>query len=155
MKWLDQFFKIVIEPFVAFLCIALVFITFTEVFFRYVLNHSLFWSEELARYTFIWIVFIGASIGLERGVHVGIDFLLEIIPNNLRKILLTLTYLLMGLLFFFLIYLGYRFVMEIGIVSRAPSLGIRKAWFYAAIPLGGLFLLVSTSNRLISIIKQK
>lgn len=41
---------------------------FTQVVFRYVFNYSLFWSEELGRYTLIWITFIGASIGFKRNL---------------------------------------------------------------------------------------
>ena len=44
-----------------------------QVFFRYVLNHSLFWSEELARYFLVWLTFLGASVAYYRKVHPGID----------------------------------------------------------------------------------
>ena len=44
-----------------------------QVFFRYVLNQSLFWSEELARYLLIWLTFLGASCAYYRHAHPGVD----------------------------------------------------------------------------------
>ena len=46
-----------------------------QVFFRYVLNHSLFWSEELARFLLIWIGVLGAAYAFRTGVHLGLDVL--------------------------------------------------------------------------------
>ena len=45
-----------------------------QVFFRYALNHSIFWSEELARFLLIWLTFLGASVVYYRGVHASVDF---------------------------------------------------------------------------------
>jgi len=42
---------------------------------RFVLRDSLSWSEELARYLMVWATFIGASIGVKRGSHVGVEAL--------------------------------------------------------------------------------
>jgi TRAP-type C4-dicarboxylate transport system permease small subunit len=55
--------------------VAMVGVVAAQVFFRYVLNHSLFWSEELARYILVWLTFLGASVAYRRGVHPRIDLL--------------------------------------------------------------------------------
>jgi TRAP-type transport system small permease protein len=56
-----------------------------QIFARYVLNHSLFWSEELARYLFIYLVFLGAAIVLRRDGHIQVSFFVEHLPPNLRR----------------------------------------------------------------------
>ena len=48
-----------------------------QVFSRYILNHSLFWSEELARYLLVWLTFIGATVAYHRNMHPGVDFLFK------------------------------------------------------------------------------
>jgi len=56
-----------------------------QIFARYVLNHSLFWSEELARYLFIYLVFLGAAIALRREEHIQVSFFVEQLPPGLRR----------------------------------------------------------------------
>jgi len=56
-----------------------------QVFFRYVLNQSLFWSEELARFLLVWLTFLGASSAYYRKVNPGVDFLYAKLPPLLKK----------------------------------------------------------------------
>lgn len=56
-----------------------------QIFARYILNHSLFWSEELARYLFIYLVFLGAAIVLRREGHIQVSFFVEKFPPLLRR----------------------------------------------------------------------
>jgi len=46
-----------------------------QVFFRYVVQSSLGWSEELSRYLFVWLIFIGSAVALPKGFHIAIDML--------------------------------------------------------------------------------
>ena len=64
-----------------------------QVFFRYVMNAPLYWSEEIARYAFVWLVFIGAAIASKRGSHIGVDYVvmhLPEVPKNVLAILVNL-----------------------------------------------------------------
>jgi len=56
-----------------------------QVFSRYALNHSLFWSEELARYLFIYLVFLGSAIVLRRNGHIQVSFFVERLPAGMRR----------------------------------------------------------------------
>ncbi len=56
-----------------------------QVFSRYVLNHSLFWSEELARYLFIYLVFLSAAIVLRKGRHIQVSVVVDMLPASLRR----------------------------------------------------------------------
>lgn len=66
-----------------------------QVFSRYVLNHSLFWSEELARYLFIYLVFLGTAIVLRRNGHIQVSFFVERLPPGLRRAVAVLVDLLL------------------------------------------------------------
>ena len=59
-----------------------VVITFAQVVFRYVIGYSLYWSEELARYLFVWVSFLGSVVALERGVHIGMDVVVAKLPRR-------------------------------------------------------------------------
>ena len=104
---------------------------------RYVIKVSVPWAEELARYLMVWAAFLGGSLGLRRGVHVGISFVVRKIPPRISRWVRLFTDL--SLLFFFLVVIaeGCSFTM---FVSRqlSPALRISMAWVYSALPTGGI-----------------
>jgi len=55
---------------------------FYQFFTRYVLNDSAAWTEEIARYLLIGVVFVGASIGVSRNTHIHVDFVYRLIPKR-------------------------------------------------------------------------
>ncbi len=87
--------------------IALVFfwllagVIFHQFFTRYALNDSAAWTEEIARYLLICVVFVGAAIGVRKNNHVQVDFFYRILPRPLMRLVSTLVDL------FRIAFLGY------------------------------------------------
>src|SRR6202043_140295 len=69
-------------------------VTFAQVCARYVLGDPLIWSEEVARYLFVWVSMIGAALALREGGHFGLDLLIRPMPR-LKPILGPLVTLVM------------------------------------------------------------
>ena len=68
---------------------SLAFIVFLQFFTRYVLNDSLAWTEEIARYALMWIVFIGGAMVTRRNTHIAVELLSNVMkPGPLRATLL-------------------------------------------------------------------
>src|SRR5216110_372385 len=68
---------------------ALAFIVFLQFFTRYVLNDSLSWTEEIARYGLMWLVFIGGAVVTRRNRHIAVELLANVMkPGPLRATLL-------------------------------------------------------------------
>ena len=63
---------------------------FYQFFTRYVLNDSAAWTEEIARYLLIGVVFIGASIGVHKNNHIQVDFFFKFMSPRLARIMSTL-----------------------------------------------------------------
>ena len=55
-----------------------------QVFFRYALNLSVDWAEEISRLSFVWSVFLAIPLGVKRGAHVGISLLTDRVPAALQ-----------------------------------------------------------------------
>jgi len=68
-----------------FFTVILVLTTGSQIFFRVLFDWPLSWTEEVARYSFIWWVFFGAIITLREGRHLGIDALVKLFPSRLLR----------------------------------------------------------------------
>src|ERR1043166_9182171 len=67
---------------------SLAFIVFLQFFTRYVLNDSLAWTEEIARYGLMWVVFIGGAMVTRRNTHIAVELVANIMKPGLARILL-------------------------------------------------------------------
>lgn len=121
---------------------------FFQVLVRFVLtalgiNISAPWTEELARYALIWMVFLGAAVGVRHARMISLEFVVRAVPDRLG---VTLRYGVMALsvvFFAMLIWVGHQFVM-LGQTETSPVMGIRKDLVYWAMPIGmGLMILNS------------
>lgn len=76
VKWLDCGSRwLIIAAFSA-----MVAVVSLQVLFRYFLNLSLDWADEIGRLTFVWAAFLGVPHGIRIGAHVGIDFVAKLLP---------------------------------------------------------------------------
>ena len=115
------------------------------VFFRYVLNDSLSWTEEVSRYGLVYVTFIGCSLAIQKRSHIRIDFIDLILPVQGRIILKVINDVIC-LAFF--IYMGYKAYQIIGILhtTKSTALQVPMSYVYVVIMIG--FIL--SSARLIS-----
>ena len=106
-------------------------ITF-QVFTRYVLNRPMAWVEETATYAFIWMVFVGASLGLKQSRHILIATFGSHLPPRAAAGLRALVWLLVLATLVVLVVQGIK-VMEVEGRSRTISLPIElpRSWFYS------------------------
>jgi TRAP-type C4-dicarboxylate transport system permease small subunit len=115
----------------------LVVLVVVSVVFRYGLNSSLSWSEELARYMSCWLVFLGVSVAYRRGEHVAVTSLLYRLPGRWGRVAVGAVEALTLLIVLLLALLGW-FVTADNFERNqtTPALGIEIAWVYLAIPAG-------------------
>lgn len=114
--------------------VVMIVVALLQVLFRYVLATPLSWSEELARYCFVWIVFLGAAIGLQRGFHLGVDLLVNTFPKPIRNGLEIMCFVLIGGFAVTVAYASLS-VLEMNTMQRSPAMGVQMSWIYVAIPI--------------------
>jgi TRAP-type C4-dicarboxylate transport system permease small subunit len=125
------------------------FAVFAQVMVRFVLtavgiNLSAAWTEEVARYLLIWIVFIGAGIGCRRRQLISLEFIVRRLPSLPGQGLVHVGLLLCIGFFGLLVSVGLAF-MELGAVETSPVMQIPKAWVYAAMPAGAALMILNTT----------
>lgn len=117
----------------------MVAIIFAQVIARYVFNASFSWSEELGRYIFVWITFLGTAIGLKKKAHVALDNLVKKLPARASKIATDLGKLAMMMLGLIITYSGYRF-MELAGHQRSPAMQLPMKYIYLVFPVSGVLI---------------
>lgn len=142
MKFIKYLDKHIEKILIVFLLSGMSLIIGIQVFMRYVMKASLSWSEEIARYMFIWLVYVGISYGVKTSKHVKIDAAVNLFPKKIRKYIFILSDVIF-LAFSMLIIVNAikisSLIFELG--QSSPSTGISMGYVYLAVPLG--FLLVS------------
>lgn len=117
---------------------ALIVITiFVEVFRRFVMSYSSIWAEEIARYAFIYVSWIGASAAIKERAHIRIDVILPFIGERTRGVVMIFGDLVTMLLAVVAFWWSLETVLtSIKFGSVTHGLRISQAWFVAAVPLG-------------------
>lgn len=105
------------------------------VFFRYVINHSLFWSDEIVRYLFVWFILLGSALTLRDRAHLRVEYFINHFPPKVRRAAECVSLLLIAAFSVFLIVAGMMWVIETqGTYTSALKLPLNIV-FYAALPV--------------------
>lgn len=112
-------------------------VIFAQVIFRYVLRNSLTWSEELARYIFVWQIWLGASYAAKINKHINITAARERMPQRVQVILEAVVLVLWAAFAVFMVVKGKDVIAYIlKSKQRTPALQIPMAVPYLAVPVG-------------------
>ena len=137
-----------------------VLLVFFQVVMRTVFKNSLSWSEELARYLFIWQTWLGASIAFKEDEHIKVTLIYSIIKNKRMQAVIDFIADAIWFLFsFFLIFNGASLVSSI--VSRnvtSSGLGLPMAFVYVVFPVSSALVCIRLLPKLkdkISLIMKK
>jgi TRAP-type transport system small permease protein len=124
-------------------------ITFFHIIGRYILRAPIFFSEELARYCFIWACMLGASVVNRRDEHTNVTFFTMLLPKRVQAWLYIGRELVILVLLASLIYHGIDLSIRMRTVYSA-AMEISWAFMYMALPATCALLILSTI-RLIAI----
>ncbi|MGI6098068.1 MAG: TRAP transporter small permease [Dethiobacteria bacterium] len=87
---------------------AMIVIVFGQVIGRYLFSYSPPWMEELSRFLMIWLAYIGASLMVRKGGHIGVAVIRNALPFQIRRLLLFIDRLILSSAFAVLIFYGVR-----------------------------------------------
>jgi TRAP-type C4-dicarboxylate transport system permease small subunit len=118
-------------------------LAFAQVMVRYFLGGSLSWSEEAVRFLFIWLSFIGFSITMHREGHIGVKFIVDLMPRPFQRVFALFSdACILGFLCFFIVKgIG---VCRVTLYNLSPAINIPMGYVYGILPLSGILLVIST-----------
>ncbi|MBC6717462.1 MAG: TRAP transporter small permease [Aurantimonas coralicida] len=152
-------FLLTIEPFVRRLArtalwgagiglVTMTLIIFWQVFARYVLNDSPSWTESTSVQLMGWFIFLGASVGIHEGYHLGFDVLVYVVPDNGKKALRTISDL--AVLGFSLAMMVYGTELMAGTWNTTiPTLGLPGGTTFMPLIVGAVLSILFTANRIL------
>jgi len=120
---------------------------------RYLFKDPVVWTEELARYVFVWSTIFGASLALRRFELICVTFILDRLPPIPRRIAMALG--LLGVIVFFWIFVQYGsklLVTAMGAGTTSPGLGAPMYLIYLIFPIGGTMMLIFSIACLIEVL---
>ena len=131
---IDLYFRL-LKLIIVLCMLGMVVMVFGNVVMRYAFNSGITLSEELSRWLFVLMVFLGSLIALRERGHLGLDMLIKKLPPMGRNLCLAASHLLM-LYVAWLILSGSWQQARINLDVVAPASGLSMAWFYG---IGVLF----------------
>lgn len=121
----------------AVLVAIMVVVAFQQVVFRYVLQSSLVWSEELTRYLFVWTAFVASAYAAKEGRHLSVVMLIAVLPRRVAGAIELLADLLSLAFCGYCAVYGWQMVEFLfQTVQLSPGMQINVGWVYLAIPVG-------------------
>lgn len=125
---IDKFFKL-LEFLVVACMVAMVIMVFGNVVLRYVFNSGITVSDEMSRYCFIWLTYLGAMVAMREGGHLGVDTLIKHLGLTGKKVCLFVSEALM-LFCNALFLLGTWKMHDLQVTNVSPVVGISMIWVF-------------------------
>ena len=153
MKFLRFIYANFLEILAVLAFVVLSFLTFFQVCSRYIFQTPITFSEEIARFLFIWMSFLGAAIAMKHDKHIRLDLLQERMRPDLRLLVAICVFLLIfcfsALVCVQGLKLSFATTRQIAPVSRIPM-----AYIYLIVPISALFMGCYAIRHLISGFQQ-
>jgi TRAP-type C4-dicarboxylate transport system permease small subunit len=117
-------------------------IIFAQVVTRYLFNYTPEWSEELARFLFVWVVFLGSALIMGESGHLAVQFLPDKFKGTALGTVLDIVINACGYVFIGLLLTQGWKMTSIMTFQRAPGLDIPMSWVYVIIPVSCVLMLL-------------
>ena len=127
---------------------AIVLITLAAVWWRYVIEDPLSWTEQLSRILFVWVTFLGAAVLYREKNHITIDMFLGMMPPPLKALMVWLIELAMLLFIVVLFVYGLKLSLDT-LTQTFGALDISPASFYFAAPVSAAMMFLFFIERLV------
>ncbi|XKH50501.1 TRAP transporter small permease [Chryseomicrobium palamuruense] len=124
----------------------------TQIITRY-LGISVIWTEEVANYSFIWAIFMGAAVMVNRREHFSFDFLTQKLHGKKKAGLLFVIDLIVMIFAFFITIYGYEAVTTFWNYNWLSLPELKMGYIWIAIPIMGITMMIYSINHIVGHIK--
>lgn len=138
-----------IDHSIAWVCKAIVFVSFIiilvsgsiQVFYRFLLDRSFSWTDELCRYGMVWMTFVGAGYAVRTHQHIAVDLLKNYIPKKAGHMIDRINCVFILIFSAVLTYYGARLAV-MNVTQVSPGLKLSMGFVYSCVPICGFLCFV-------------
>lgn len=152
-QWTSYLFSF-LEWVICALFAAIIILGGLQVFFRYILESSLVWSEEVSKILFFYIIYIGAVLAIRNSSFASVDFLSRKFPPKFKRQVDLLIWALIVCFLVTVIILGTQITLNT-VDQITPALEIPQAIIYFILPLGAFLMIIPSLGIISEIINKK
>lgn len=152
MKVIEKYLMQIMNTIIVVSLALMVIMVFSNVVMRYAFNSGITSSEEMSRFLFLWLIFIGAIVAMKENAHLGVDTLVARLPRSGKIACVLLSNALM-LWCCYLFFVGSWRQTVVGLGTEMPATGISMAYHYATgvvMSIGIGVIVISNSWRILS-----
>jgi TRAP-type C4-dicarboxylate transport system permease small subunit len=141
------------EKRLSYFFIVIMTVTVLLQFFSRLLGHPLAWGEEVARYSYVWLAFIGTSYVVLTREHIQVSFFIHRFPQKAQKVILILEYILMILSVIWILPSAFHHSVEQW-KNLSPAMELPTFFLYISFPIGMTLVVVRLIQVLLSDIRS-
>lgn len=147
---IDAFLKLVIV-----VCLSLMaFLVFTNVVLRYAFNSGITWSEEVSRFLFVWLIFLGAILAFKDNEHLGVDSFVKKLPMAGKKVVYIISNIVLLITLVFLLDGSWKLTL-LNVDLSAPATGMSYAYIYVfGVIMSGAMIIITLYKLFRFIVKK-
>lgn len=125
-----------------------------NVILRYVFNSGLTWSEEVSRYFFVWLVFLGAVSALKDKMHLGVDLVVKALPQRMQKVVFVISNGIV-LYILWLVVDGSWKMSVLNMNSTGPATGMPLSYLYGIGVVSGIWMMILVASSVFKVLKNE
>ena len=134
----DAIYRVLLE-YSKFVLLVLILIVSAQVFARYIVGHSISWSDEVALILMVWMAFIAMAIGVRMNLHIAITAVFNALPEKAQFIIGKFNQLVIFAIGVVLMVYG-SLLIDSTITSTLPATHLPAATLYLMIPVSGFYI---------------
>lgn len=138
----------VVGWFIALLLAVMTALITWQVFARYVMGSPLSFSEEIARFSMIWMTMLGAGYAFRYGTLISVDIVAELASERVERLVAIGIAIASGVFAYVLLTEGWSLANRVS-GQTAPSTRVSMLWLYAAMPVGAALIIINAVGLLI------
>lgn len=133
--------------------LVLVIVVFLQVICR-MIGIAVPWTEEVARFLFIWLIYLAGYITINKGLNITFDLVLDSLPDKIWKVVFTLVNIISIIFLGLIVVLGSK-VAAMNMTQLSTVLRIPIGLIYWAIPVGSVAMIVAQIEMYVKLIKKR